>query len=111
ELNCTSCHAAEKGVEAQIARKQAPILDRVGGRVRPSYLRAFLSDPHAVKPGTTMPDVLAALPEAEKAVAVEALVHFLATTGSLVEKAAEGKAIPNGKKLYHQVGCVACHGR
>src|SRR4051794_7899431 len=111
ELNCTSCHAAGAAVEAQVLRKQAPILDKVGGRVRPSYLRAFLSDPHAVKPGTTMPHLFASLPAAEKAAAVEALVHFLATTGSPVEKAAASRAIPNGKKLYHQIGCVACHGR
>ena len=111
ELNCTSCHAADASLAAQILRKQAPILDKVGSRVRPSYLRAFLSDPHAVKPGTTMPHLLAALPAEEKAATVEALVHFLASTGSPVEKATESKLIPNGKKLYHQVGCVACHGQ
>ncbi|MEA2630769.1 MAG: hypothetical protein QOE66_988, partial [Chloroflexota bacterium] len=43
ELNCTSCHDAGKALDGQVLRKQAPILDRVGGRVRPSYLRAFLS--------------------------------------------------------------------
>src|SRR4051812_29755728 len=111
ELNCTACHAAGKGLEAQVLRKQAPILDKVGGRVRPSYLRAFLTDPHAVKPGTTMPHLLAAMPAGEKGATVEALVHFLASTGSLTEEAARSKAIPNGKKLYHQIGCVACHGR
>lgn len=111
ELNCTSCHAADAAVDAQILRKQAPILDQVGGRVRPGHLRAFLGDPHAVKPGTTMPDLLDGMPAGERTAAVEALVHFLATTGSPIENAASPKAIPNGKKLYHQIGCVACHGR
>src|SRR5579885_1463340 len=34
ELNCTSCHKTE----AALPRKQAPILDGIGSRVRRSYL-------------------------------------------------------------------------
>src|SRR6185312_7826698 len=52
ELNCVSCHRPETSQEPQLSRKQAPILDGVGARVRRSYLRKFLSDPHAIKPGT-----------------------------------------------------------
>jgi mono/diheme cytochrome c family protein len=114
ELNCTSCHAADgmnAAMGATILRKQAPILDAVGSRVRPSYLRAFLSDPHAVKPGTTMPDLFALLPDPEKRATVEALVHFLAATGSVVERTPTTRMIAAGKALYHQIGCVACHGR
>jgi mono/diheme cytochrome c family protein len=111
ELNCTACHAPGASLEAQVLRKQAPILDKVGDRVRPGYLRAFLVDPRAVKPGTTMPHVLASMPAAEKEAAVEALVHFLASTGDAVETATGSRTIANGKKLYHQIGCVACHGR
>ncbi len=81
ELNCTSCHQPESGPDSQ--RKQAPILDGVGNRVRRSYLRKFLNDPHAIKPGTTMPNLFAALPEAERGPKIEALVHFLASTGTL----------------------------
>lgn len=61
ELNCLACHQgtlATAGVKA----KQAPILDDVGGRVRPEWIQAFLASPHDAKPGATMPDVLAASP-------------------------------------------------
>src|SRR5262245_32075987 len=37
ELNCVSCHA-----DAAVARKQAPILDDVGTRVRVGWLKKFL---------------------------------------------------------------------
>jgi mono/diheme cytochrome c family protein len=111
ELNCTSCHAAGAEIDGQVLRKQAPILDSVGSRVRPSYLRAFLSDPHAVKPGTTMPHLLGTTPAEEKSATVDALVHFLASYGRIAEKGVDPRAIPNGKKLYHEIGCVACHGR
>src|SRR5262245_36415088 len=49
ELNCTSCHQTS---DPAIGRKQAPILDQVGSRVHVSWLRKFLHDPQAVKPGT-----------------------------------------------------------
>src|SRR5437016_9141392 len=55
ELNCLSCHQAPAGAEQGFLKKQAPVLDGIGGRVRASYLKAFLSDPQTAKPGTAMP--------------------------------------------------------
>ena len=110
ELACTACHKAEAPVEEALDRKQAPILDRVGARVRPEYLKAFLGDPGATKPGTTMPNVMAGLPKPERAAAVESLVHFLASTGALTEAPARARAVADGERDYHRLGCVACHG-
>ena len=118
ELNCTACHKPSlplpspngQRTEWELPRKQAPILDGVGSRLRRSFLRRFLRAPQAVKPGTTMPNLFAALPEAERDEKVEALVHFLASTGSLQQERLDPQAVPGGKQLYHQVGCVACHG-
>ena len=109
ELNCTSCHQADKALETYIQKKQAPVLDTVGSRVRPNYLLKFLADPQATKPGTTMPNVLAGLPEAERKEKVEAIVHFLASTGSIGEAAALRQSVNRGEALYHNIGCLACH--
>lgn len=106
ELNCTSCHQAD---DAHLAKKSAPVLDNVGTRVKRGYLRKFLSDPHKTKPGTTMPDVLAGLPESERAANVEALVHFLASTGTPKAGKPERKMVATGRDLYHKAGCTACH--
>ena len=106
ELNCTSCHRGDEAAFAPLAKKVAPILDKVGSRVRVEHLRAFLANPHQIKPGTTMPAVLAENAGAD----VEALVHFLATTGSVTEKAIARKQVAAGKVLYEQAGCAACHG-
>jgi mono/diheme cytochrome c family protein len=105
ELNCVSCHLP---AEKALGRKQAPVLDHVAGRVRISYLKRFLEDPQAVKPGTAMPNVFAADPE--RGQKVEALVQFLASTGSLKHERPDSKAVATGRDLYHKVGCVACHG-
>lgn len=109
ELNCVACHKAEEAVAAQLSVRQAPILDEVGKRIHPEYLEKFLAAPHAVKPGTTMPDLLADLPETERVAAVKALVNFLSTTGSLPEQESENRMAQHGQQLYHQVGCTACH--
>jgi cytochrome c2 len=106
ELNCTSCHADAQGASQ---KKTAPVLDQVGSRLKHGYLRKFLSDPHAAKPGTTMPDVLAGMPAQERADTVEALVHLLASTGTPRLERPERKQVATGRDLYHKVGCTACH--
>jgi mono/diheme cytochrome c family protein len=105
ELNCTSCHL---GGDAALPKKQAPILDGVAGRARLGHIRKFLDNPQAVKPGTTMPHLFAG--DTDKAAKVDALVHFLASTGTVRHTPPDAKAIPLGRDLYSKVGCVACHG-
>jgi mono/diheme cytochrome c family protein len=105
ELNCVSCHQT---TETAILRKQAPILDGVGNRVRATAIAKFLADPQTFKPGTTMPNLLADDPE--KAKKIEALVHFLVSTGTLRESPINAKDVTTGQNLYNEIGCVACHG-
>lgn len=114
ELHCTACHAAGPEVERRLRTSPAPQLLTAGARLRPDFLRAWLAAPLTVKPGTTMPDVLGVLSPSERAEAVEDLTHFLL---SLAPRAAEPPPAPmggelafqQGRVLYHQVGCVACH--
>lgn len=109
ELNCTACHVASETATQQIERKQPPVLDTVGSRVKPEYLRRFLSDPQATKPGTTMPSVVPGNAVAERAEIVEALVHFLAGTGTVAVGNPSRLAVNRGEGLLHSIGCVACH--
>ncbi len=109
ELNCTSCHAADASFAAAIQKKQAPVLDSVTSRVKPEYLLKFLADPQAAKPSTTMPNVLAGMPEEERRPIVDALVHFLATTGTVEHTNPMRQHVSRGEKLFHSIGCVACH--
>lgn len=111
ELNCVACHVADAPAARDISPKQAPLLDQVGKRVRPEYIRDFLLDPQSVKPGTTMPHVLTAGTDAERQSQADSLVHFLALTGTLVEGATASPSVKRGETLFHQIGCVACHDR
>jgi mono/diheme cytochrome c family protein len=75
-------------------------------------VRAFLADPATAKPGTTMPNVFAALPEAERRDAVEALTHFVMQSRERPPGASAAPGSPeDGKELFHSIGCVACHGQ
>ncbi len=118
ELSCTACHAAD---DQSLSPKRGPVLRGAGSRLQQDWLSAFLASPSAVKPGTTMPEILSSLPADEKEETVQALVAFL---GSLVEpfpeiKGSGARPVPNefwnhgdaaaGRLLFHRIGCVACH--
>lgn len=107
ELNCTSCHAGDSGWS--IEPKQAPVLSEIGGRVLPDFFESFVLDPHGIKPGTTMPSVLAGKAEAEKREIAETIGHFLASTGKVTSQSSSAAMVAKGKNLFHAIGCVACH--
>ncbi len=110
ELNCTACHAATEGWESRLLTRSSPRLEEIGNRVRPEFLRNFLREPHAVKPGSTMPALLAGHPEADRAEALEPIVHFLAATGKIRDHPLDKQAVARGDNLFHSVGCAICHG-
>ena len=110
ELRCAACHGG--GPRGSLPEKAAPDLAEAGSRISPKYLRRFLASPSSAHPGTTMPDVLASQPEAEREKIAEALTHFLVAQ-SKTPFAADRPGQTDrqqGKTLYHSVGCVACHG-
>ncbi|MFC1758382.1 PA14 domain-containing protein [Planctomycetota bacterium] len=111
ELNCLSCHSAGQKPAPEVSTKTAPNLMDVGSRVKPDYLRRFIADPTATKPGTTMPRMLHGLDAKESTEHVEALVHYLVslTKKELTQDEALIGARRRGNALYHEVGCVACH--
>src|SRR5207302_211108 len=58
EVNCVACHQASAEIKGRLFSRQSPRLSGAGLRLTPQFLRAFLSNPSAEKPGTTMPDLL-----------------------------------------------------
>ncbi|MFM7070603.1 MAG: hypothetical protein ACKO38_02275 [Planctomycetota bacterium] len=110
ELRCAACHA---GVErGAVPAKNAPDLSNVGSRISPEYLRRFIAEPTKAHAGTTMPDVMAGKPAAERKEIAAALTHFLVaqSRGDFRAVSTNASDRQQGKTLFHAVGCVACHG-
>ena len=118
ELSCAACHldpAAESPKDgdgsSRLERKTPPRLRDVGGRVSPEYLRRFIADPSRVKPGTTMPDVFGRRDDATRQSMAEDLTHYLVSLSEqrFRPNAPDRVAASHGERLFHEVGCVACH--
>ena len=77
ELNCIACHAAEKQQVHRFVSRPAPVLFTTHNPTSAGWLKRWLDDPHSLKPGTIMPDLLHGLDQKDKAHAVEALRHYL----------------------------------
>ena len=109
ELNCVACHKSEGTLAAR--SKKAPRLAEIGARLRPAYVERFIRDPHGTKPGTTMPDMMASLPAAERDTAAKELTHYLLSLKepSLTPSPPDHVAAAQGHRLFHARGCAACH--
>ncbi|MDE2851841.1 MAG: hypothetical protein OXP74_14635 [Acidobacteriota bacterium] len=134
ELNCLSCHAPTDAVAERIPTRAAPDLDRIAERATGRWLTDYLVAPHAKKPGSAMPDVLHSLEPDDRENVASTLVGYLAHRGSgsanpdnpeprggtpdmPVAAEALGEfhvhrfraTVERGRRLFHSVGCVACH--
>lgn len=112
ELNCVACHQASQAVRQRLDSRQAPHLGSNGLRLTPQFIRAYLADPQAVKPGAVMPHLLHDIPEPERGSTIESITHFLISQQSSDEPTPTGAIeglVHRGEALYHSVGCVACH--
>lgn len=107
ELRCASCHEGMSKPNAT-----GPDLREVGTRIQPGFLKPFILNPAHHDPGTTMPDVFGERSVADKEkIAAEIAAYLL----SLNRETANPSALPadpaaEGKKLFHEIGCVTCHG-
>ena len=110
ELQCHACHG-DLGAKSMAPAKQAPKLAWANGRVNPKYIERFIADPEHVKPGTTMPDVMAGLAPDLRRKAAREITHYLSSLSKAKFRTQplDVAAAHFGGELFHSVGCVACH--
>ncbi len=118
EHACIKCHAAGKddAMAKTLVERKGPNLTEIGRRAYPGWIDAWLKDPKAHRPQTTMPKLFSddAL-GAEQRYAVTAYLASLSSPlpgykpSTLLPKP-ERESIDRGGKLYITAGCAACHG-
>lgn len=102
KYQCTTCHTiTDRGGTV------GPVLNQVANRRTEDWLRRWLQDPNAVKPGTKMPKFPFTPEEYEQAVGyLSALRRNIDLDAILArERAPQQK----GKALFEEYDCYACH--
>lgn len=106
ELRCASCH---DGMDSS-RMKDAPDLSGAGSRLTPDFIKRFIANPSAVHPGTTMPGLLGDLPAEKREEVAADISAYLSSLKATPPEEAEANADPyDGKEMFANHGCIACH--
>lgn len=121
-LSCTACHAVEHDRwREMLAPEPAPALAMSSPAFPEAWLREWVTNPAAIKPGSAMPALMRGAAKQD----IEDVVHFVRSLSAHAgddddgagERAEHGDgasgaaaSIQTGLVAYHRVGCVACHG-
>jgi cbb3-type cytochrome oxidase cytochrome c subunit len=109
ESFCASCHAVQNAAGNLVGGDIGPELTRVGTKVKPEWLQAWLRNPRNYDPVTGMPHYRFTDPQ------IATLTGFLLakTDSDLLANvhldAATAEQIARGKRLLSDYGCASCH--
>lgn len=115
ENHCAKCHTAASGFGAMPMpemMEMGPLLAGSGDRVNEEWLRRWIADPHALRPGTHMPALVDGKTEEGRQKAADIAAYVSAQKLNTPEsKAADASLASKGGEHFHTLGCVACHTR
>ena len=109
ESFCASCHAVQNAAGNMVGGNLGPELTRIGSKVKPEWLQAWIRNPRAYDPGTAMPHYR--FDDGQ----VASLSGFLLakTDSDLLSSVHLDPATPeqvaHGKRLVSDYGCASCH--
>jgi cytochrome c1 len=109
ESFCASCHAVQNAAGNLVGGTLGPELSKVGSKVKPEWLQAWVRNPHDYDPPTGMPHYR--LTDQE----VGELTGFLLAKAdadllaNVHLEAATPDQIAHGKRLVNDYGCASCH--
>lgn len=109
ESFCASCHAVQNAAGNIVGGDIGPELTRIGNKVKPEWLTAWLQNPRTYDATTPMPHYRFTPQQ------IATLVTYLQSKsesdyGSGVHlDGANSKQIAHGRELIAELGCAACH--
>jgi cbb3-type cytochrome oxidase cytochrome c subunit len=119
QYGCYTCHKFTGHFEKLAKeRKPGPPLTRVKGKLSPEWVRKWIWDPKSFRPTATMPNFWKTHNNSDSAslerglVEIEAITQWLFENSEGYEPLKASTAVADaarGKKLFGEVGCLACH--
>jgi mono/diheme cytochrome c family protein len=109
ESFCASCHAVQNAAGNLVGGNLGPELTKIGSKVKPEWLQAWVRNPHDYDPLTGMPHYRFSDQE------VGLLTGFLMgkSDADLLANVhldtATPEQITHGKRLVNDYGCASCH--
>lgn len=112
ELNCVGCHAPPESLADVLTGRPGSHLHGVAERLDPLDVELFIRNPRFLKNGTLMPSLFAG-PDRDLEQII-ALKHYVLSLKKADERLQPTTEFPEGnveagQRLYHRIGCVACH--
>ena len=116
---CVRCHNAAEPPATPASRMPeataaGPDLDGIGSRLRRQWIEQWLLDPRSLRSRARMPSVLASDPGEAGRQAADLAAYLTTAAGDDRTAEAETPAtagdVPDGRRLYSEIGCSACHG-
>lgn len=105
--NCNKCHTGASTMpEMQLI---PPLLFGLGDRAKEEWLRRWIADPNALKPGTHMPTLVDATTEEGRQQASDLAAYLVKMKTVPAGAEPDQKLAEEGGAHFHELGCVACH--
>ncbi len=109
ESFCASCHAVQNAAGNIVGGNVGPELTRIGSKVKPQWLQAWVRNPRVYDPPTAMPHYRFT----DSQVATLAGFLLAKTDSDLLANvhldSATPQQIAHGKRLVSDYGCASCH--
>jgi mono/diheme cytochrome c family protein len=105
QVGCAACHAPRDDQDREIALPDSVPIGNVAAKYQSTALRAFLLAPHDARPDSRMPDLHLSPTEAHEL----ASYLLVGAKPSAPAPAPDAAKIENGRTLFAQRGCAACH--
>lgn len=108
EFGCARCHANSGGPASDLFA--APSLALTSSRLRPQWVAEWLLDPHKLRAGAVMPQLLSQNQDLARQQAAD-IACWLASLPQEEVMAPEPdrELSAKGEALYEDLGCIACH--
>jgi mono/diheme cytochrome c family protein len=114
DLHCVRCHTDPaltdlKDGMPELA-KDAPNLEEIGSRLKPAWIARWISNPKALRPDTSMPNLFHGKAGSTVQEAAD-VAAYLATLGKAADdaKAPGADAVTAGGRIIARLGCIGCH--